>query len=476
MKVGVGRLKPVFKPKRYTTVVAVLIVLAGLASGLFAAITSHLQQREYLAGRAQTISDTLPVSTIKQLKGDLSDLSSPDYQRVKQALQQVGNSNTDISRIQLFVIRNNTVQVSADAKTPDAPGYVSPGFNFTEASEVLREPFKTNAPSYDNFLSDYAGKWIAAYTPVYDVQNDKTIAVIGIFREAKTYYLEIALYLLVPLLLAAIPLAGILRDIKIQAKEHEILQLKNQFVSIASHELRSPLAGMLWGIQSLQQADKKLSAKQRGILSDMYKSTESSLATVNEILDLSIFERADSHSLHKDVVDMKAVIRQVESTLTLGAQEKSISISHEGVWPNTVNVSGDVGALKRALMNILANAIKYSPEKSTVTIHYRQSSNREHIISIEDTGIGIPREEQTKVLEGYYRASNANSVQAHGTGLGLWVTRMIIEEHNGRLWLNSELGKGTTIFLALPDAGSSPAPAESADSTSVDLGSLPSTL
>jgi signal transduction histidine kinase len=104
---------------------------------------------------------------------------------------------------------------------------------------------------------------------------------VGIFKSAQAYYGEILLYALVPLLLAAIPLAGILRDIKIQSKEHEILQLKNQFVSIASHELRSPLTGMLWGIQILQRDEDKLSLKQRGLLHDMYLSTESSLSTVN---------------------------------------------------------------------------------------------------------------------------------------------------------------------------------------------------
>ncbi len=446
----VGRLKPVFKPKKYTTFVAILIIAAGVASALFAAVTSHIQQREYLVGRAQTISDTLPINDIYKLSGDQADLSRPEYSKVKQALQQVSNSNTDISRIHLFIIRDGQVQVAADSKTPDSPGYVSPGSNFSDASESLRTAFKTDAPHYDNLISDYAGRWIAAYTPVYDVQSNKTIAVVGVFKQARNYYLEILLYALVPLLLAAIPLAGILRDIKIQAKEHEIMQLKNQFVSIASHELRSPLAGMLWAIHTLgQDAGKKLSPKQHDLLNDMYRSTESSLTTVNEILDLSIFERDQGHKLQHDLLDLHSVMKQVVATLKLGAQEKHITIHFGQDWPKQAFTTADLGAVKRAVMNIVSNAIKYSPDKTKITVNYRLADN-EHIVSVKDEGIGIPSDEQEKVLEGYYRATNASTVQAHGTGLGLWVSKKIVEENGGRLWLNSRVANGTTVYIAMP--------------------------
>lgn len=448
----VGRLRPVFKPKKYTTFVALLIVFTGLASASFAAITSGLQQRDYLIGRAQTISNTLPTEDIIKLKGKESDQNLAAYDHVSKSLRQVTNSNTDIALMHLFIIRNGQVQVATDAKSPNDPGFIPPGQAYTAATEPLRATFKTTEPRFETYVTDDYGSWVAAYTPVYDVQTNAIVGVIGIYKGARNYYLEIALYALVPLLLAAIPLAGILRDIKIQAKEHEILQLKNQFVSIASHELRSPLTGMLWGIQVMQRDESKLSLKQRGLLHDMFLSTESSLSTVNEILDLSIFERAEGHVLHQDLMDLGAVTDQVISTLKLGAQEKNIEIHKNGEWPKTISVLGDVGALKRGLMNIVANAIKYTHAHDTVDIRYRKSPAGEHIISIKDHGIGIPHDEQEKVLEGYYRASNASKVQAHGTGLGLWLTRKIIMEHGGRLWLNSTDGKGTTIFIALPDA------------------------
>lgn len=452
---GAGRLTPVFKPKRYTAFVGLLIVVAGVASGLFAAVTNSVQKREYLIGRSQTISDSLIVTDVKNLQGNQDDLSTLTYDRVKSQLEQIRSSNLDIARIRVFSLNGNEVTIKADGLTPDSPSYASPGTVFPQASPALITALNTRGPTFDRLTSDYSGRWVAAYTPIYDEQTQSIVGAVGVFVPAQDYYREIALYALVPILLAAIPFAGILRDIKLQAKQHEIMQLKSQFVSIASHELRSPLTGMLWGITSLQQAEKRLTKEQQELLHDMFKSTEASLATVNEILDQSIFERGHANNLQRDLVDLNSVVSQVSGTLKLGAEEKDITIKQTGHWPEHAYVTGDVGALKRALMNIIANAIKYSPKGSTVSLTYRNVSNKEHIVSVVDTGIGVPLDEQDKVLHGYYRASNATEVQAHGTGLGLWVTGLIIKEHGGRMWLNSTEGKGTTVFIALPTVAGS---------------------
>lgn len=474
---GAGHLSPVFKPKRYSAFVGFLIVVAGISSGVFAAATNGVQKREYLIGRAQTISDTLPKADVMSLKGSQDDLSTLAYFRVKGQLQQVRSSNLDIARIRVFSLNGDAVTIKADGQTPDSANYASPGTRFPEASPALKGALSSRNASFDRLTSDYSGRWVAAYAPIYDEDSGQTVGAVGAFIPAQDYYIEILLYALVPMLLAAIPLAGILRDIKIQAKEHEIMQLKNQFVSIASHELRSPLTGMLWGITSLQGDEKRFSKEQQRLLHDMFKSTESSLATVNEILDQSIFERGHGTNLQREAVDIRAVISQVMGTLNLGAQEKKISIEEDGAWPAHAFVIGDVGALKRAFMNIIANAIKYSPDKSSVSLTYRSTDANEHIIAVADHGIGIPAKEQQRVMQGYYRASNATELQANGTGLGLWVTELIIKEHKGRVWINSVEGKGTTVYIALPmtTIPTHRSSATPADSRSQDSGSSKNT-
>ncbi len=444
-----GKLAPIFRPKRFTTIVAVLIIGAGIFSGLFAAATNQSDKSQYLVGRAQTIADSLSADDLANLKGSEDDLTTLAYSRAKQQLDQVRSSNLDISYIRAFKIANQQVSINIDAQPEGSSFYGQPGLAVPHPSNQLRSALLDGTPSFDPWVADYSEHWVAGFAPVRD-NDGNVVAAVGVFAPANTYYLEIALYALVPLLLAAIPFAGILRDIKIQAKEHEILHLKNQFISIASHELRSPLTGMLWGIQSLQQGNKKASNTQKDLLDDMYRSTEASLATVNEILDSSIFERGQAKKLHKDSVDIVTIISQVTSTLVLGAKEKSITIEKVGKWPTQIYTVGDVEALKRAFMNILANAIKYSSEESVIKLLYRLDDSHEHIIAVQDHGIGIPHDEQEKVLGGYYRATNATSVHANGTGLGLWTTRMTVEAHGGRMWLSSLQGKGTTVYIALP--------------------------
>jgi signal transduction histidine kinase len=444
-----GKLAPIFRPKRFTTIVALLIIGAGVASGLFAVLTNQSNKSQYLVGRAQTIADSISADDLKSLKGNDDDLSTLAYSRAKKQFDEVRNNNLDISYIRAFKVANQRVSINVDAQPEGSSFYGAPGLAVPNPSNQLRSALLDGAPSFDPFVSDYSQYWVAGYAPVRDADG-QIVAAVGVFASANTYYLEIALYALVPLLLAVIPFAGIMRDIKIQAKEHEILHLKNQFISIASHELRSPLNGMLWGIQSLQQSSKHSTTAQKDLLNDMYRSTEASLATVNEILDSSIFERGQASKLHRDTVDIVAVLSQVTSTLTLGAKERNITIEKVGTWSKQIQTVGDVEALKRAFMNVVANAIKYSDENATIKISYRLDNKHEHVIAVQDHGIGIPHDEQEKVLEGYYRATNASAVHVKGTGLGLWTTRMTIEAHEGRIWLNSLEGKGTTVYIALP--------------------------
>lgn len=439
-----------FRPKRFTTIVMMLIIWAGVAGALFAAISTDLRNRDYLRGRAQTIADALPLQNIKELKGNSDDLTSLSYATIKDRLEKIRAGNRDLSFVYLLGEKDGKIIYYADSEIQGSPAYSPPGDTYTAPGTKIKNLFESNETLIDGPSRDSWGVWMSALTPITDPNSGKTIAVVGIDTSAQTYYGQIALYALVPILLSAIPFAGLLRDIQLQSKEHDMLQLKNEFVSIASHELRSPLTGILWAIQSLTKTGAaRLNLEQMSMLGSMYHSVESSLATVNEILDFSIFDRGYGSNLKQDITDVRSVIKQVVATLQLGAHEKRIIIEPVGTWPRQVDTYGDVAALKRAFMNVISNGIKYSRDNSTMDLTYT-SANGMHIIGVRDHGIGIPKEEQDKVLGGYYRAKNATEVEVHGTGLGLLVTKKIIEQHGGKLWLESELNKGTTFFISLP--------------------------
>ncbi len=438
------------KPKRLTSLVMMLIIVVGFMGSLFAGIAANIHIHDLLLAQARTAASALDIDDVQAIEKNTSNTQQDAYKRIKDRLAQIRLDNQGSGYVYLTTSHDGKILYLADSEAPNSSDYNKPGAEYQQPSKV----FVANAQSSDSFIEGPLrhgnSVQIVARAPILSPVNGQAIAFVNVTNPATAYFSQIALYALIPLCLAAIPFAGLLRDRKLENKEREIAALKNQFTSIASHELRSPLAGMLWAIESLiKDNEKNLNKIQKEMLNDMYHSTEASLVTVNEILDLSVFERGMAGKMQHEVLDLISVVNEVRATLKLGAQEKKIKISKVGDWPDHTYVVGDVGALKRAIMNIVSNAIKYSRAETTIELSYHREGDKQ-ILSVRDWGIGIPKTEQAKVLEGYYRARNAVKVQAHGTGLGLWITKMIIEQHNGSLWLESHENKGTTIFVALP--------------------------
>lgn len=439
-----------FKPKQFTSLVLLLVVVAGILGSVFVAVLSDMSGRDALRNQAQAIAYSLSSESVIELSGSEEDSETVTYEILKNKLGQVRASDKDLSSVYLLGLQDNKVVYLVDSEPLESILYRKPGEVYTNPSEQLLNTFSDKGAYTEGPYRRNDSQWLSAKAPVIDEQSGELLAVIGVDQSATGHYLTVGSFALIPLLVLGVPIIGLVRGRRSQHKELEVLHLKQQFMSIASHELRSPLAGMLWAIQSLSKsASTTLNLGQLSLLGDMYKSTESSLATVNEILDLSIFERGQENKLKHEVLDITSVIKQVVSTLKLGAQEKEVHIEPTGVWPRDVYTYGDVGALKRSFMNIFSNAIKYSDKGDLIEITYHFADNQ-HVIGIKDHGIGIPPNEIGKVLDGYYRATNATALQAHGTGLGLWVTKKILEEHGGRLWLESELNHGTTVYSSLP--------------------------
>lgn len=443
--------RPLLHPKRFSVIVILLIVCVGFAGSFLSYLAVDTSSKDYLKGQAQAAADAIALNDLKSLKISENDVATLAYANTKGRLEQIRTRNPDLELAQLLAKKGDQIIVLADSEQFYANNHVAPGQTYFPATPTLLASFTSLDKPFTEGPSQYLfNTWISAYAPVTDPQTGRVEGIVGLKQPAKSYYTKILAYTLVPLLLAAIPLAGLIRDLKLAAKEQEIMQLKNQFVSIASHELRSPLNGMLWAIQSIMKdPQQKLAPDQSEMLHDMYRSAEASLATVNEILDFTIFDRGKGDRLQREQLDFKTVVSEVQKTLKLGAAEKDITLKVIGTWPEQVLVTGDVAALKRSMMNIVSNAIKYSPEHAEISIGYSKDASH-HIIAVQDHGIGIPTNEQAKVLEGYYRATNATKSQANGTGLGLWLTRLIVEQHGGNVWLKSKELEGTIVYLALP--------------------------
>lgn len=219
--------------------------------------------------------------------------------------------------------------------------------------------------------------------------------------------------------------------------------VQRRFIADAAHELRTPLTAVSGNVELLMLGAASDPARQRRALQRMNSELERMGRLVDDLLTLS---RLDSRpSLHRDDVDLSSLAHDVVE------QFRDLAPDHHWQLQATpgVSVSGDSDRLRQVLLNVLENARKYTPEggKITMTVGVEQDSA---MITIADTGIGIPAEDVPHVWDRFYRIDQARTRAGGGFGLGLAIVKSIVESHGGQVALTSEYGKGTIVTLRLP--------------------------
>jgi signal transduction histidine kinase len=241
------------------------------------------------------------------------------------------------------------------------------------------------------------------------------------------------------------------RDLRLsEANERlqEVDHIKSEFVSIAAHQLRTPLTGIRWTLHSLIDGDLgPLSSEQQEAAS---KALDIAIAAVELIGDLLDVARIDVGKLGYQIVlePIGPIIEKAVAEASLEASRKEIKLS--------VTIASDLPPLlidKQKIgivcANFLSNAIKYTPSGGSVDVKAEAKEDKVQI-SVSDTGIGIPKDQAHRVFTQFFRATNAQRMSPTGSGLGLFVVKSIVEHHDGTISFTSEEGKGTTILFALP--------------------------
>lgn len=237
---------------------------------------------------------------------------------------------------------------------------------------------------------------------------------------------------------------ALLRDIR---KEYEIQKMKNELLSFAAHQLRTPLGGIKWNLELLLDGTFGTIDPQVGErLKQMAEINTNLIGFVNELLDISRINEGKWND--KPVpTDIIPIIKAVMQELSFDLQAKNIALSFDG--PEISQVNADPDYFREIMINILSNAIKYSHEKGKISIEVKatKESNR---IMVTDNGIGIPKKDQQKIFSEFFRADNAISAKTEGTGLGLFMVKSYIEKWGGKVWFESEEGTFTRIYIELP--------------------------
>jgi len=222
-----------------------------------------------------------------------------------------------------------------------------------------------------------------------------------------------------------------------------------QFINTLGHELKTPLTSIVAsGGLLLEELKKGAESPRLRLLENIIRATGKLQARLDELLDMAKMETM-GFRLTFELIDLRPLLRNVVSELLPVANEKKQSLDLD-IPPSMPMVNGDKERLEQVLLNLLTNAIKFSFESTKIQIKLRRKGTG-LVISVKDNGPGITEEEQIRIFTPYYRIE-ADRQRFPGLGLGLTVSKHLVEMHGGTIWVDSELGKGSTFSFSLPIA------------------------
>lgn len=227
-------------------------------------------------------------------------------------------------------------------------------------------------------------------------------------------------------------------------KEYEIDQMKSEFVSTVSHELRTPLASVLGFAELLLKKELKPERQQR-YLATIYQEATRLTALINDFLDL---QRMESGRQTYEVENV-AVDQVIQDIFGLYQVQSPLHRFELDLQTEQTVVYGDQAKLRQVFVNLISNAVKYSPHGGHVRVSCRQDGNR-LLVEVQDEGLGIPSEAIPHLFTKFYRVDNSDRREIGGTGLGLAIVREIVHMHHGEIAVTSESGKGSTFTVTLP--------------------------
>jgi PAS domain S-box-containing protein len=413
------------------------------------------------------IADVLSRS-LKRLKHEAQFIASGDFTRQvpvvsKDEIGQVGMAFNDMSgrlrdsyqRLAVETERTKTLLESLAEGVMAIDDKSNVGVLNTQAQNLLDLPERDKiigSPIQQAVsLADEKGKILDANElPLLRAMQSKQVET-GVFIFKKRDGTTIKLEIVASPIVVEEKVIGAIMNLRDVTKEKEIDRMKTEFISLASHQLRTPLSAIKWFSEMLLSGDAgKLTPEQEEFARNVAESTERMIALVNALLNIS---RIESGRIMVDPTptDLRELVSGIVNDLRAKTEERKqtlvISV-HEGL--PKINV--DPRLIGQVYLNLLSNAIKYTPKGGEISVFISRKEN-EIISQVADNGYGIPKEQQGRIFQKFFRATNAAKVETDGTGLGLYLIKAIVESSGGRIWFESEEGKGTTFWFSIPATG-----------------------
>lgn len=226
-------------------------------------------------------------------------------------------------------------------------------------------------------------------------------------------------------------------------------EVKDEFMSMASHQLRTPLTSVKGYVSMVLDGDAgDITPQQRKLLGEAFNSSERMVRLIADFLNVSRLQTG-RFTLEKQSADLQEIVRHEVDNLKLIAKSHDISLKTD-IMRGPLVLRIDPSKVQQVIMNLIDNAVYYSPAHSTVMISLERVDDRFVEFSVIDQGIGVPVSEQAKLFTRFFRAKNARKQRPDGTGVGLYLAKKVVAAHGGTMIFHSEEGKGSTFGFRLP--------------------------
>jgi len=232
--------------------------------------------------------------------------------------------------------------------------------------------------------------------------------------------------------------------------KREAERMRTDFISIVSHQLRTPLSAMKWFLEILLDGDVgTLKKEQLDVVNEIHESNKSMINFVNQMLNVS---RIESRRLAINIEKVKIcqTVDELLKEIKPFFVQKKQKLSYNCIADKKLEINTDKNLLRNVLSSVLLNASRYTPEKGSIELEVSRYNKDFVLFKVKDNGIGIPEDEKIKIFRKFARASNAIRYEANGTGLGLYIVKSIINMVCGKVWFESEENKGTTFYFTIP--------------------------
>jgi signal transduction histidine kinase len=413
---------------------------------------------------AATGHKVVPVAVGIYAKEDPSKMSgilvgALDLDEVQKKLRE-----NELETNEYVLVADHKGSIVADSRIDSTnPLQLQSALDFNEVSKALEGDFGSNTQNIQGV------KTFLTYQPVHVGTNNWAIISVQPYDDAFLVLNTISYQAIITIVLVTLVsvvsgyvlyrtfrsnimltkrLENLNQELNIQAKK--LLQIdteKAEFSAMITHELKTPLVAVVgYGSLFLNGKLGELSPNQREKFQIMHKSAQRLNELIQDILDVQKLELGKLQLEMKEA-SAKEMIDQSINSLKPHAESKNIELS--GALKHDLKLECDSGRIIQVLNNLLTNAIKFSPNNSTIHVDAKLEDHSA-VFSVKDTGIGIPVEKQTRLFTKFYQVDTSLTRKAGGTGLGLVISKGIIEAHKGKIWLASEAGKGSIFSFSVP--------------------------